>query len=958
MNKILKICIFILVISPINSTFSQYDELGMLNTMMGGMTGATEEKVEDYDEKLVDKTDVTEKKIISLKDNKFSYTGGDNFVTSPQSKFLSSELNYFGYDFFSNIPSTFFRASDIPIPSDYMVGPGDILKVFLYGNVNKILNLKINNDGEIFFPEIGPINLVGSSFIEIKEILKNIVDRQLIGTQVQINLSSLRSINVFVLGDAVKPGMYTISALSSLTNAIFASGGVNPNGSLRNIQLKRNGKIITLLDFYDVLLNGDITNDIKLRSGDVIFIPSRSKTVAINGEVARPGIYELKEKEVLADLIKYSGNLKPKANLNSAEIQRVKPSLNGFELIDIDLNQKYMDSFILNNGDLLNVYSVADNLSNAVLLHGHVKEPGFYPLKSGMTIGSLIKSKSELLAMADMNYLIVKRESKTNQDYQFFQVDLEDVFENQTSETNILLEERDEIIVFPTLLTANEITTKLIKDKIIFNYDRQMDEKENEWQSLTYLRKSIFSEAESPKMSLDADTKGSGDSSEISDDSKGFYEYTVYNYCTVPIELVINIVKSSGYYEEKSILLKELEGITNPLDIQKLITQIEKETIKVKNNFKQQDPTLLSDDLTELCRRQLLHPLMEIIDRQILKNGEKRSVSVYGNVYFPGDYPLTENMNIGDTVRAAGGLKDATYSSEVELIRSNNSGKKFYVDNTFLSLNETGSEEVNVKEMDTINIKEISQNLRTVTITGEVYFAGTYPISDNQTLKEVIARAGGLSEYASAEAAVFQRESLKEAELNRSVEAKSELRKKILLSSQSGGLGQDSLDQESIATLTELVVGNTEEVQSFGRLIIDLESILNGEKQDIILQDGDSLHIPKTQQSVSVIGEVYLANAHLYNESLSYSDYINLSGGVNSYGDEDNLYLIKADGSIISPDQFTKGGFFRNSNNKLQPGDTIVVPLNVTPFSSIKATTEITQIIYQMALAAAAVNSF
>ena len=133
---------------------------------------------------------------------------------------------------------------------------------------------------------------------------------------------------------------------------------------------------------------------------------------------------------------------------------------------------------------------------------------------------------------------------------------------------------------------------------------------------------------------------------------------------------------------------------------------------------------------------------------------------------------------------------------------------------------------------------------------------------------------------------------------------------------------------------------------------------MNGEKQDIILQDGDSLHIPKTQQSVSVIGEVYLANAHLYNESLSYSDYINLSGGVNSYGDEDNLYLIKADGSIISPDQFTKGGFFRNSNNKLQPGDTIVVPLNVTPFSSIKATTEITQIIYQMALAAAAVNSF
>ena len=181
-----------------------------------------------------------------------------------------------------------------------MVGPGDILKVFLYGNVNKILNLKINNDGEIFFPEIGPINLVGSSFIEIKEILKNIVDRQLIGTQVQINLSSLRSINVFVLGRCCKTWNVYNKCFIVLNQCKFLLVEESiQNGSLRNIQLKRNGKIITLLDFYDVLLNGDITNDIKLRSGDVIFIPSRSKTVAINGEVARPGIYELKEKEVL-----------------------------------------------------------------------------------------------------------------------------------------------------------------------------------------------------------------------------------------------------------------------------------------------------------------------------------------------------------------------------------------------------------------------------------------------------------------------------------------------------------------------------------------------------------------------------------------------------------------------------------------------------------------------------------
>ena len=179
------------------------------------------------------------------------------------------------------------------------------------------------------------------------------------------------------------------------------------------------------------------------------------------------------------------------------------------------------------------------------------------------------------------------------------------------------------------------------------------------------------------------------------------------------------------------------------------------------------------------------------------------------------------------------------------------------------------------------------------------------------------------------------------------------------MSSQSGGLGQESLDNNSINQLTSLITADTGVNDTLvGRLVINLNAILDQEVEDIILKDGDSLIIPKRKQSISVIGEVFVANSHLYKNSLNLKDYISLSGGTTIFADENNTYLIKSDGSIVSPSQLSGSGFFRAGKSSLEPGDTIVVPLNIQPFSGVKATTEITQIIYQMALAAAAVNSF
>ena len=179
--------------------------------------------------------------------------------------------------------------------------------------------------------------------------------------------------------------------------------------------------------------------------------------------------------------------------------------------------------------------------------------------------------------------------------------------------------------------------------------------------------------------------------------------------------------------------------------------------------------------------------------------------------------------------------------------------------------------------------------------------------------------------------------------------------RKLILSSQSTDIGEDALGSDQIAQVTSLLQAS-EDVESLGRLVIDLEQIVSAPSKDLELKDGDSLYIPKQQQTISVIGEVFVPNNHIYDSEISLSEYIKLSGGYTDFADESSLYVIKSDGSILSPSDISSG-FFRRNNN-IEPGDTLVVPLEVDSFSSLRAATEISQIVYQMAIAAAAVNSF
>jgi protein involved in polysaccharide export with SLBB domain len=182
-------------------------------------------------------------------------------------------LRPFGYDLFRTVPTTFAPASDIPVPPDYPIGPGDTFLIQFFGKLNAQFPLVVTREGALNIPELGPVFVAGLPFSEAQKTLEQKISQQMIGVQASITMGPLRSIQVFVVGDAEQPGLYTISALATATNALLASGGVSPTGSLRNIQIKRAGRIIGRLDLYQLLLYGDASGDRRLQSGDVLFIP-------------------------------------------------------------------------------------------------------------------------------------------------------------------------------------------------------------------------------------------------------------------------------------------------------------------------------------------------------------------------------------------------------------------------------------------------------------------------------------------------------------------------------------------------------------------------------------------------------------------------------------------------------------------------------------------------------------
>ena len=281
-----------------------------------------------------------------------SFEDTTSLIRKPELRNFEEEENFcseciYGYNFFQFAPSSFAPVDDTPVDSSYVLGPGDVLTVNFYGSNTENFEVAINREGKIILPLLGPVNFLGMTFGQATKFLENKVASELIGTEATLSIKKVRSISVYLLGEAYKPGRYIVSGLSTITNALFVSGGVNEMGSLRNIDLKRDNEVISTYDFYDFLLGGSLENDLRLQDGDVIFIPFIEDSVTLGGAFKRPHRYEIKRGETLKDVIRLAGGF----NTDVMSDSRIELSR-----IDRDAYKRVLSTLSLRNDSLAPIF--------------------------------------------------------------------------------------------------------------------------------------------------------------------------------------------------------------------------------------------------------------------------------------------------------------------------------------------------------------------------------------------------------------------------------------------------------------------------------------------------------------------------------------------------------------------------------------------------------------------------
>ena len=723
-------------------------------------------------------------------------------------------LKPYGYDLFALGQQGLSPVTSAPVAADYVVGPGDNLNVQLYGSQNMSLQLVVSRDGIVNFPQIGPIRVGGQRYSAVKREIEARVAKQMIGVRADLTMGDTRTVNVFVLGEAMYPGSYTVTGLATVTTALFAAGGVKPQGSLRRIQVRRQGALVREFDLYDLLMRGDSANDVALLPGDVVMVPSVGPTASADGEVQRPAIYELKGPATVTDLVAMAGGLTPEADPASASLVHVNTERQRV-VIDVNPSAAAQQSQTVGNGDALRVARLKPTVDSGVLVQGYVYRPGNFAWHEGLKLTDVLGSLDELKPNADQHYVLIRRVLMPEHRTTVLSADLAAALQAPNSPANIALQPRDTLTVFD-LQTG--------RDRVI----------------------------------------------------------------------------------EPLMLELSLQG-----------------------NLAQ--PT------------QVVH--------------------IDGKVKVPGDYPLENGMRVSDLIRAGGSLEPSAFGGKAELSRftvHDGQQRRTEIINVDLAAIAHGdaTADVELQPFDQLSVKEISgwTDQDQVTLQGEVRFPGIYSIQRGETLRSVIARAGGLTDLAFTEGAVFMRQELRvreQEQLDRLAERlKSDVTSLALMAARAG---QGSAGTEF--SVGQSLLSQIKETRAVGRLVIDLNSAIKaepGSADDIALRSGDELVIPRLRQEVMVLGEVQSPASQLFNPDLSRDDYIAQSGGFTRQADRGRVYIVRANGRVVSGGRHWLIG---SGGEPIKAGDAVIVPFNTERLPILPLWQSITQILYNVAIAVAAVHS-
>jgi len=794
-----------------------------------------------------------------------------------QSIKVEENLTRYGLNFFRNKNS--LDNNSIPVPSYYVLSPGDTVSIWIYGAKNENFNLTIDNKGNINIPKFGPLHVAGKKFGEIERYIQEKIKTAHSNTNAIVDISTYSTIQVNLVGDVVAPGVYNINALSTVKNLLIASQGVKPTGTLRDIIIKRNGKIIDSIDFYKLLQNGDESIGVILRANDTIFVPKARKIVSIYGEINEPAQFELKSNETLLDLIRYASGIKSSASKYGLLVNRY---IENEKMKTIEVDYKDIKNFKLLNNDKVYVYAIDKVHKQSIYIYGNVVRPGEKELTKDGSLKKLFKDEISRLTLKGVflddtlfSYALIKTKTEN--------------LEKKVSNFNL------------SDLLNGKIDVKLKNDDEIYIFNK-------------------YNSNLTPYVTING--------SPII--KTGKYRY----YDGVTILDIINQAGAIDYFKNHSKIKVTTYNTDNFMPKTSIITANEAENFKLS-----------------------AYDQIEVYD--YYKQNHIKTINISGEVNFPKEYSLNSNMTLQNIIEIAGGFTQKAYKNYFEIIRYFiKDGKRekklikvpFEKLNTFL-----------LKEYDEISVHTIPNwsERKTVTIKGEVNFPGTYVIEDGDRLYNIIKRAGGYSNRAFIEAAVFTRESIKELQVKRQKQSILDLKQKVLsLTTNPNAIGQGNtkVNLMDITNMIDKISAEAQSLAPIGRISIklnhDLEQFKES-KSNIALKDKDTLTIPSQNDTILVLGEVMSPTAIVY-ESNNVNYYISKAGGITERADEKNIYVIHANGSAQKID---KGWFSQSEENIIRRGDTIVIPQELVTYSAMQITKDISSIFYQFALTAAAMSA-
>lgn len=757
------------------------------------------------------------------------------FVRESKPMTVSTEnLQQFGYELFAGQPSSFAPVTDVPVPPEYVLGPGDEIKVQMFGKDNQTLALTVDREGAVSFPLIGPIPLAGLSFAQAKATLAEHIKQKMIGVSASITMGQLRSIRIFALGDVYRPGSYTVSGLATLSHALFASGGVKKIGSLRNVELKRNGRLVTSIDLYDFLLRGNTSKDVRLLPGDVVFVPTIGNTVAIAGEVVRPAIYELSKENTVGDILKLAGGLLPNAYSGKALIERFNPK-GDKQVVNIDLSGSGLSASV-KNGDVIKVFTATDFETNQVLLIGNVKRPGKFAWHQGMRVLDVIQGRDDLLPESLMDFGIIESEAEDTREPVMTRFKLGELMEKGAGAgaLNLALKPRDRVFVFQRANFREQPKLNItgsVQNPGMYEFKRNMrladlvlaaggTLRDADPEAVEIYRTDpVTKEVSLTKANLKQAMAGDKNSDMSLQDMDRVVVHSIYERKQRETVAVTGEVHRPGTIElSQGMRVADLIFVGGNVTEMAYLNKGEITRYKVVNGERRESEHIEIDLAAALGGDEkanvFLHPYDSLMVRRLSGWKDAQQIDIIGEVQHPGQYPIEDGEHLSALLLRTGGYTKDAY------------------------------------------------------LPAAIFTRESVRKEQQKQLDDMVRRLDG--ELSQMRVPVTQ---LRDATL-------AQHRQEAL------GAAERMLSQLKAVKATGRMVIE----------ISDIEK-LKGSHFDIRLQDGDKLYLPKRPDEVLVMGEVYNQSALIYHPGRDREDYLK-DAGPTRMADLDESYVVRANGRI------------------------------------------------------------